>query len=91
METPVKMSQFEIESPLPSGSYFIVVTPDGAVWNNRRLSISDVLVAINGSRWKPVPLTFDSPGNDGDEARDTSGNYYLRTNGTWWRFNGQTF
>jgi len=91
METPVKMSQFEIESPLPSGSYFIVVTPDGAVWNNRRLSISDVLVAINGSRWKPIPADSFSPGNEGDESLDVDGNYYLRTGGAWRRFNGQMF
>jgi hypothetical protein len=91
METPVKMSQFEVESPLPSGSYFIVVTPDGVVWNNRRLSVDDVLVAINGSRWKTVPTSPATIGNDGDEARDDSGNYYLHTGGLWRKFIGQPF
>ena len=91
METPVKMSQFEIESPLPSGSYFIVVTPDGVVWNNRRMSVDDVIVSINNSRWKPVPATFDSPGNDGDESRDADGNYYLHTGGVWRKYSGQLF
>jgi hypothetical protein len=86
METTIKMSQYEIASPLPSGSYFIVVAPDGSVWNNRRVSMDDILTTIKSDRWKPVPEHFDSVGNDGDEARDGDGNYYLHTGGAWRRY-----
>lgn len=85
------MSQFEIASPLPSGSYFIVVTPDGVVWNNRRLSAADLWTALNVDRWKPTPANSTAPGNDGDESRDAAGNYYLHTGGLWRRFVGQPF
>lgn len=85
------MSQFEIESPLPSGSYFIVVTPDGVVWNNRRLSTADVWEALNGGRWKPTPVNSFSAGTDGDESCDAAGNYYLHTGGVWRRYIGQLF
>lgn len=91
METPFKMSQFEIASPLPSGSYFIVVTPDGVVWNNRRLSVADVWSALNNGRWKNAPASSFASGNDGDESRDADGNYYLHTGGVWRKYSGQLF
>ena len=89
------MSQFEIESPLPSGSYFIVVTPSGSVWNNRRLSLDDVKSALadeiiseyRSVRWKPVPTNVDSPGDIGDESKNGT-YYFLKTEMGWIRFNG---
>ena len=96
METPVKMSQFEIESPLPSGSYFIVVTPDGVVWNNRRLSVDDVKSALaasiiyeyNANRWLAVPTsTTDPAGTIGSEAIGGQ-YYYVKTEMGWIRLTG---
>ena len=96
METPVKMSQFEVESPLPSGSYFIVVTPSGSVWNNRKLSVDDVKTTLapriideyKSSRWLSVPSsTFDSSGTIGSEALGGQW-YYLKTEMGWIRFDG---
>lgn len=90
------MSQFEIESPLPSGSYFIVVTPSGSVWNNRRLSLDDVKSALageiineyNANRWLAVPTsTSDSSGVVGSEAF-IGQCYYIKTEMGWIRFTG---
>lgn len=83
METPIKMSQFEIPAVFPSGSYFIAVIPTGSAWANVRVTPDQAMALISSTRWKTVPLNSFSPGNDGDEARDTNGNYYLHTGGIW--------
>lgn len=48
--------------------------------------MDDILTTIKSDRWKPVPEHFDSVGNDGDEARDGDGNYYLHTGRAWRRY-----
>lgn len=81
---PVKMSQFEITSTFPSGSYFVAVIPDGLISKNVRVDPSTILSGIYSTRWKSVPLTSFSPGSDGDEAKDDS-YYYINVNGVWYR------
>ena len=85
------MSQFEITNELPSGSYFIAVIPSGSYWINVRVEPSTAMDLISSTRWKSVPLNSFSPGNDGDEARDGDGNYYLHTGGLWRKVQMSTF
>ena len=82
-QVPLKMSQFEVSSEFPSGSYFIAVVPTGSAFVNVRVS-ADV------ARWKSVPSTSASPGSDGDEAHSGSF-HYINSGGTWYRFTGATF
>lgn len=87
---PLKMSQFDITATFPSGSYFIAVVPDGSTFKNVRVDPSTVLSSIYSNRWKSVPEHSFSPGNDGDEAKDSSF-YYLNiggvggSGGVWYR------
>jgi hypothetical protein len=76
---PLKMSQFEVSPVFPTGSYLIAVVPTGSSFRNVRVS-----------RWKSVPLSSSSGGNDGDEAMSGS-YYYLNSGGTWYKFSGSLF
>lgn len=83
---PLKMSQFEISSAFPAGSYFIAVVPSGSSFTNVRVELDEIML----SRWKSVPASSVSAGNDGDEARDGS-YYYLHSGGVWYRYSGEIF
>lgn len=86
MATDLKMSQFDVTSPLPSGSYFILVTPDGVATRNSRVSSEDVYKMLTATyRWKPVPADSFAPGSDGDEALDST-HYYIHFGGIWNRY-----
>lgn len=81
---PLKMSQFDVTSTFPSGSYFVAVIPDGPVYKNVRVDPSTVLSGIYSMRWKPVPGSSFDAGSDGDEAKDDL-YYYLNVGGVWYR------
>lgn len=88
---PVKMSQFDITTIFPTGSYFIAVVPTGSAFKNVRVDPETVLSHVYSYRWKTVPEHSFSSGGDGDEAKDSSF-YYLNVGGVWYRYpNGSIF
>lgn len=80
----IRMSQFDITTTFPSGSYFIAVVPDGVTNKNVRVDPTTVLSGIYSTRWKAVPGSSFDVGNDGDEAKDDM-YYYLNVGGVWYR------
>jgi hypothetical protein len=88
---PLKFSQLPELSgsaPLISGSYIITTTNESGSYHTDKVPFESMFVQIqnrmSSERWKPVPASSLSSGNDGDEAIDAN-YYYVFTNGVWKR------